>query len=213
MLLTKMTTRSLLSPTTKNNKDNTMPKTRLNKEKREILLTHAIEQMKPTEQIEAVDKAYLAMHKELIKQHNRLFPENELKVFRKHGLLKKRSYIKMYITYEGRSSSHQTIELQGDDTLEMPMDGYASIPLGEFKNTTKLVKLVSQLTKKESKLGSINRQIHTDMSTLINTAKYYEDVVEVWDGAKDKESCMITQNMAVSALSDESMERIKSYQK
>lgn len=190
-----------------------MPKTRLNKEKREILLDHAIEQMKPTEQIEAVDKAYLAMHKELTKQYNRLFPEDELKVFRKHGLLKKKSYMKMYVTYDDRSSSHQTIELQGDDTFEMPREGYGSIPLGEFKNLTKLVKLTNKLKDEKADLGRIKRQIHNDMSTLINTARYYEDVVEVWDGAKDKESCMITQNMAVSALSDESIERIKSYQK
>ena len=191
-----------------------MAKTRLNKTHRELLQKHAESTILPDKEIKAKDSAYNAMLKELKVLHNKEYPSDKMKVLIGYGQMVERTEVLLYVTYSDRNTDRLDISLEKDDgfkTLSAEDNCWGYRQLSTVTSKSKIVTLHKKWEEKKKLFYTASRKIAYDMKQLIQNAKTFEDVVEIWSGAEDlKDDICIKE---ISCLSDDVIDRIKTYNK
>lgn len=190
-----------------------MSKLRLNNEKREFLLQKAYELVRPKKQIQAEEKAYQQMLERLKNVVAKLVTEQDLKSLLKFDLAEKNHELAFYVEGVSGQIHNEYITLKKEDALMLPVYcshwQYHAAFMGTHKIDSPFMKSVLkwkaavEATNKEEKL---NRE---DVRSLINPARFLEDITPVWEGAEHYRSELDTNKCALSVLSDYKVERIK----
>lgn len=189
-------------------------KTKLNNAKRHVLKDHALCTIQPTKEIAARDKAYDKMLIEVNKTLAKSFPESELKVLRKYDLLREVKGVGFYVTHSAANTDMEFFQLTGEDSITLPIgDCYGLQPLCTTPSTSALAKAFINHRKAVSAISEAIRAIRVDFFTLIENAKTFEDVVEVWSGAEGVRSQIVRGHMALTTLNADTIKRIKLHDK
>ena len=185
-------------------------KTRLNKKTRGLLVTHAVNTIKPEKEIVAEEKAYQAMLDELTIQYCHTYPPEDLKVLNKHECLKERRCVLFYVTHKDRNTESRSVDLRDGDGFKLVRRStFRDSEVCTVTNRSKLVKLVKAWEKAEEALNDAKQAIRRDMVALINTSRTFEDVITVWEGAEELRDQVCAKNYALSTLDTGTIQRIK----
>ena len=190
-----------------------MAKTRLNKTHRNVLRNHMYKVIQPDKLNREVDVAYKKLLAEVKKQHDLLFTEEDRKVLRKYEYTRKATYFRFYVTLDTKEVVLRNILLRLEDRIELPKSEFGDVKtLGNFKQSSKLLRLDGVYEDKQSKASYARSSMHSDFHELIKTSRYFEDVVEVWAGAADVAGDIVgTSTMYLSTLSADAIARIKKH--
>ena len=111
--------------------------------------------------------------------------------------------------YSNRNDTVERFDLKDTDQFLLPNGG--SRHICTVTDKSKLLKLYKEWKSSEEVLKKIQSTIRTDIFSLINQAKTYEEVVEIWSGAEAVKDQVCEEQMAISILSEETINRIKTY--
>lgn len=178
-----------------------MAKTRLNMRKRERLVTFARENIPSNPHTEPKVKAKEKAEGLLREAIKNAFPEEDLKVLRKYGMLYN-THLLQFTELDSKCVRSFWFEEQ----VQVPSGSTAR---GLFPVDKETMEAIQAYDKEENLEETFSNQRMRDYRALINTSRTFEDVAAVWPTAeKLREELCGTQNSVV-ALSSEIIERIQ----
>lgn len=187
-----------------------MAKTRLNKTHRELLKNLANSKIVSPETQERIDiafTAYQVMGEEL---QAKQFPASDMAILKKYECAKPQTQIGVLFhdkTKDGKTA-HESVTISevlhvDNDTWRTPASHKIQQPYdGKFH------KLCKALKEAKSNHEEVLRNKKNDYFALIDNARTFEDVAEVWEEANELQSTICT-STALSVISKDVIVRIK----
>lgn len=181
-----------------------MAKTRLNSGHREILMRFADENMACPKEDAANAKAYEKASKYVREEAQKKYPIEDMTVLEKYGAAGRDTCI------NGGTPAGTFIrfEFTADDHAPVMPSSYCSSRSISF--TQKASDAIDAYEKAHSALKKVRYEKHTKYRSLIETARYFEDVIEVWPAAAALSARITPSSTALVTLSDDVKTFIKS---
>lgn len=181
-----------------------MAKTRLNKNHRRMLRRRLEDcDMAPKEQ-KAADKTYARAAALVRADFDKAYPPEDMALLRKYEVARKDQCIRG-ATSEGRFIG---FEFRHDDDLT-PWAPARYCRSRSIPFNTKTLDAIEKAEVAKDALIKAQKEVRDLYHPLINSVRYFEDVVEVWPAAEQWRSRICGQSTAVSTLSEDAIEKIR----
>lgn len=185
-------------------------KTRMNNAHRDVLREFAHKKIVEVVDRKLEDKLYAKLITKTNSVIRKKYPEKDIEVLRKYELTRVDTCL-VFQFPSGRVGGITFEEEEAEDKIaEMPYTRGCNSRAGEaFAVDSEIEELIEQYTKERDKNREIISNKRKDCNTLINFAKYVEDVLEVIKVPKEIETRLTAKSTALVALTPEVIGRIQ----
>lgn len=182
-----------------------MAKKRLNKSHKQSLNSLVEEIVTIPEMAEKVKKAHEKTDKLFLTELEKIYPKHEIKILQKYKSTVLTTDIR-FIAINNEAVHHSCHTLQ--NTIQIPRsDRYKSAL--QLEKESEAYQAMEAYQKIEWQYKDKLREKRADYYNLIESSRYFEDVTEIWEEAKQLKSEICGTSTALVAVSNESIARIK----
>jgi|GEM_PF-2095133 len=183
-----------------------MAKKVLNKSHRELLIHHAEKLVRSTQDRAPLDSAYDAAALMVVGLVEKKYPKADMAVLAKYNL----GRIDRCIFVSSGFGGYERFQFRYEDdrTPRVP-DRYCNDRTPHLMDEDQAALFEAWETAEKQYTAAVNQRIN-DFRALINVARTFEDVEEVWPAAGALRERICGTNTAVATINDEVIARIKS---
>lgn len=188
-----------------------MAKKRLNKTHRDMLKRLARDKVESPETQKVIDRTLTKAQTIAFKEHQKQFPEDDMKLLQKYGVAKTTTDIPiLFHCKDTGKSDHDSVTVE-ESFIHPENNSWRTDPKHKVQSKYdgplhKACKAYSQAKKDHDEAITSKRR---DYNTLIDNARTFEDVLEVWSEAEELRTSICGTTTALATINNDVIVRIK----